>query len=122
MPHAPTRSPSSALLFWGEGSPTKIDYSKKGTLVLTSLLEDLAKDRDPPAQRRTPTNSSIPQKAKFLEQRANRSRATAREAEAEVREDGNDRNKKHMARPKVGKLDPTDGISGVFVLTFSLRV
>ena len=34
---------SSALLspFLGEGSPTKIDYRKKGTLVLTSLLEDL---------------------------------------------------------------------------------
>ena len=28
--------------FWGEGSPTKIDYRKNGTLVLTSLLEDLA--------------------------------------------------------------------------------
>ena len=27
--------------FLGEGSPTKIDYSKKGTLILTSLLEDL---------------------------------------------------------------------------------
>ena len=27
--------------FFGEGSPTKIDYRKKGTLVLTSLLEDL---------------------------------------------------------------------------------
>ena len=28
--------------FWGEGSPTKIDYSKKktGTLFLSSLLED----------------------------------------------------------------------------------
>ena len=25
----------------GEGSPTKIDYSKKGTRILTSLLEDL---------------------------------------------------------------------------------
>ena len=24
------------------GSPTKIDYSKKGNLILTSLLEDLA--------------------------------------------------------------------------------
>ena len=36
------RSPSSALLpFLGEGSPTKIDYREKGTLVLTSLLEDL---------------------------------------------------------------------------------
>ena len=34
-----TRSPSSALLpfFWA----SKIDYSKKGTLILTSLLEDL---------------------------------------------------------------------------------
>ena len=37
-----TRSPNSALLlFFGEGSPTKIDYRKKGTLILTSLLEDL---------------------------------------------------------------------------------
>ena len=27
--------------FSGEGSPTKIDYSKKGTLILTSPLEDL---------------------------------------------------------------------------------
>ena len=27
--------------FVGEGSPTKIDYKKKGTLILTSLLEDL---------------------------------------------------------------------------------
>ena len=27
--------------FWGEGFPTKIDYRKKGTLILTSLLEDL---------------------------------------------------------------------------------
>ena len=27
--------------FWGEGSPTKIDYRKKGTLIPTSLLEDL---------------------------------------------------------------------------------
>ena len=26
--------------FWGEGSPTKIDYRKRGTLILTSLLED----------------------------------------------------------------------------------
>ena len=25
----------------GEGSPTKIDYRQKGTLILTSLLEDL---------------------------------------------------------------------------------
>ena len=27
--------------FLEEGSPTKIDYRKKGTLILTSLLEDL---------------------------------------------------------------------------------
>ena len=27
--------------FWGEGSPTKIDYRKEGALILTSLLEDL---------------------------------------------------------------------------------
>ena len=33
----------SPILFWGEGSPTKIDYRKKGTLLLTSLLEDLGK-------------------------------------------------------------------------------
>ena len=38
-----TRPPSSGLLpfFWGEGSPTKIDYSKSGTLIVSSLLEDL---------------------------------------------------------------------------------
>ena len=38
------RSPSSVLShpFFGEGSPTKVDYSKKGTLILTSPLEDLA--------------------------------------------------------------------------------
>ena len=29
--------------FLGEGSPTEIDYRKKGTLILTSLLEDLVK-------------------------------------------------------------------------------
>ena len=29
------------LCFFGEGSPTKIDYRKQGTLILTSLLEDL---------------------------------------------------------------------------------
>ena len=37
-------SPSSAPLPFqclGEGSPTKIDYRKKGSLILTSLLEDL---------------------------------------------------------------------------------
>ena len=28
--------------FLGEGSPTKIDYRKVGTLILTSLLEELA--------------------------------------------------------------------------------
>ena len=28
--------------FFGEGSPTKIDYRKKDILILTSLLEDLA--------------------------------------------------------------------------------
>ena len=27
--------------FFGEGSPTKINYRKKGSLILTSLLEDL---------------------------------------------------------------------------------
>ena len=32
------RSPSRAL---GEGSPTKTDYRKKDTLILSSLLEDL---------------------------------------------------------------------------------
>ena len=40
-----TRSPSSALshsFFGWEGSPTKTDYrTKVGTLLLTSLLEDL---------------------------------------------------------------------------------
>ena len=38
------RPPSNALshpFFGWEGSPTKIDYRKKGTLILTSLLEDL---------------------------------------------------------------------------------
>ena len=27
--------------FFGEGSPSKIEYGKKGALILTSLLEDL---------------------------------------------------------------------------------
>ena len=27
--------------FLGEGSPTKIDYRRKGTPIVTSLLEDL---------------------------------------------------------------------------------
>ena len=30
-----------APLFWLEGSPTKIDYRKTGTVILTSLLQDL---------------------------------------------------------------------------------
>ena len=33
--------PSFTVSFLEEGSPTKIDYRKKGTLILTSLLEDL---------------------------------------------------------------------------------
>ena len=32
---------SFLILFGWEGSPTKIDYRKKGTLILTTLLEDL---------------------------------------------------------------------------------
>ena len=37
-----TRSPVVPFyVFWGEGSPTKIDYRKKGSLSLASLLEDL---------------------------------------------------------------------------------
>ena len=39
-----SRSPSSALShpFFGlEGSPTKIDYKKVGTLILSAPLEDL---------------------------------------------------------------------------------
>ena len=38
-----SRCPSSALShpFLGEGSPSKIDYRKKSTLILTSLLEEL---------------------------------------------------------------------------------
>ena len=46
------RSPSSALShpFLGEGSPTKIDYRKKGTRILTSLLEDLESDPKRPLQ------------------------------------------------------------------------
>ena len=35
----PARCPFT--LFLGEGSPTKIEYRKRGTLILTSLLEDL---------------------------------------------------------------------------------
>ena len=33
--------PLNPLSFLGEGSPTKIDYGEKGTLILTSQLEDL---------------------------------------------------------------------------------
>ena len=33
--------PFSRFLFLGEGSPTKTDYRKKGTLFLTSPLGDL---------------------------------------------------------------------------------
>ena len=29
--------------FFGESSPTKMEYSKKGTLILASLLENLDK-------------------------------------------------------------------------------
>ena len=50
----PTRSPSergpflTRFFFGWEGSPTKTDYrKKKGTLVLSSLLEDLAYILDP---------------------------------------------------------------------------
>ena len=32
---------SAFFTFLGEGCPTKIDYRKKGTLILASLLEDL---------------------------------------------------------------------------------
>ena len=34
-----TKVPFYPLL--GDGSPTKLDYGKKGTLILTSLLEDV---------------------------------------------------------------------------------
>ena len=36
----PARCPLTNFVGW-EGSPTQIDYRKKGTLILTSLLEDL---------------------------------------------------------------------------------
>ena len=42
-------------LFLGEGSPSKVDYSKKGTLILTSLLEDPDED---PGHREFPVNLS----------------------------------------------------------------
>ena len=41
---SPTRCPLSDFFSFGGGSPTKIDYSKKGTLILDSLLEDLLED------------------------------------------------------------------------------
>ena len=49
------RSPSSALLtFLGwEGSPTKIDCGKKGTLILASLLEEVDVVSPPVASSRT---------------------------------------------------------------------
>ena len=37
----PARCPWSHFFFGWEGSPTKIDYREKGTLIPTSLLEDL---------------------------------------------------------------------------------
>ena len=36
-------------LFFGEGFPIKVDYRRKGTLILTSLPEDLVVDCRPPA-------------------------------------------------------------------------
>ena len=33
--------PFYRFFFGWEGSPTKIDYRKKGALIITSLLEDL---------------------------------------------------------------------------------
>ena len=35
--------PFYRFFFGWEGSPTKVDYRKKGTLIKTSLLEDLVK-------------------------------------------------------------------------------
>ena len=37
---SPARCPLTNFFGW-EGSPTKIDYRKKGTLILASLLEGL---------------------------------------------------------------------------------
>ena len=37
----PARCPFTVSFFGWEDSATKIDYRKKGTLILTSLLEDL---------------------------------------------------------------------------------
>ena len=36
--------------FFGEGSPTKIDYRKKGTIILTSLLTRRSKPKQRRAQ------------------------------------------------------------------------
>ena len=45
--------------FLGEGSPTKIDYIKKGTLILTSLLEDPVNTVNTPAKPRGLLERSI---------------------------------------------------------------
>ena len=44
----------------GEGSPTKMDYKKKGTLILTSLLEDLANCQVDPQSVDPMSFSSVP--------------------------------------------------------------
>ena len=36
--------PQCPFTLFGEGSPAKIDYRKKGTLILTAPLEDLVED------------------------------------------------------------------------------
>ena len=36
--------PAGCYPFLGEGSPTKLDWRKKGTLILSSLLEDVVED------------------------------------------------------------------------------
>ena len=45
QPNSPTAQHKQKLpfltIFLGESSPTKLEYRKKGTLILTSLLEDL---------------------------------------------------------------------------------
>ena len=45
--------------FVGEGSPTKIDYRKKGTLMLTSLLEDLVEGRQGESQDTSPNGTLL---------------------------------------------------------------
>ena len=42
--------PVPFYLLLGQGSPTKIDYRQKGTLILTSLLEDLAVNSQVPGE------------------------------------------------------------------------